>query len=93
MNRLRDTFPLGTVPNPVNIKITRWNADPFARGSYSSFGLSTRLGDRAILREPAGANKVLFAGEATVDAAWSQVPGAYASGIREADRLSQAYAP
>jgi monoamine oxidase len=90
--RLRDTFP-GNVASPINIKITRWNQDPFARGSYSSFAQSTQLGDRALLREPVANNKLLFAGEATVDSAFSQVPGAYASGIREADRVSRAYAP
>lgn len=90
--RLQDTFP-GNVPAPINVKVTRWNQDPFARGSYSTFGQSTQLGDRALLREPVANNKLLFAGEATVDSAFAQVPGAYASGIREADRLSQAYAP
>jgi len=89
--RLRDTFP-GNVPNPINIKVTRWNQDPFARGSYSTFAQSTQLGDRAILRLPVANNKMLFAGEATVDSAFSQVTGAYASGIREADRLTQIYA-
>jgi monoamine oxidase len=90
MLRLRDTFP-GNVPDAINIKVTRWNQDPFARGSYSTFAQSTQLGDRALLREPVANRKVLFAGEATVDSAFSQVTGAYASGIREADRLSAAY--
>lgn len=88
--RLRDTFPVN-VPNPINIRVTRWNQDPFARGSYSTFAQSTQLGDRALLREPVANRKVLFAGEATVDSAFSQVPGAYASGLREADRIIQAY--
>lgn len=88
--RLRDAFP-GNVPNPINITVTRWNQDPFARGSYSTFAQSTRLGDRALLREPVANNKLLFAGEATVDSAFAQVTGAYASGLREADRLSQVY--
>ena len=65
--------------------------DPFARGSYSTFAQSTQLGDRALLREPVANNKLLFAGEATVDSAFSQVPGAYASGIREADRVRHVY--
>lgn len=42
--------------------------------------------DRAILSHPV-ANKVLFAGEATVDFGFSQVPGAYTSGLREAERI------
>jgi monoamine oxidase len=88
--RLRDTFP-GTVADPINIKVTRWNQDPFARGSYSTFSQSTRLGDRVLLGEPVANKKVLFAGEATVDTAFSQVTGAYASGTREADRLISTY--
>jgi monoamine oxidase len=90
MLRLRDTFPVN-VPDAINIKVTRWNQDPFARGSYSTFGQTTQLGDRALLREPISNRKVLFAGEATVDSAFSQVTGAYTSGIREADRLGAAY--
>ena len=89
--RLRDTFP-GNVPNPINVKVTRWNKDPFARGSYSTFQQATQLGDRAILREPVSNNKLMFAGEATVDSGFSQVTGAFASGTREADRLIQFYA-
>jgi monoamine oxidase len=89
MLRLRDTFP-GYVPDAINVKVTRWNQDPFARGSYSTFGQSTKLGDRALLGEPV-TNKLLFAGEATVDSAFAQVTGAYASGIREAERLRAAY--
>ncbi|HKP59327.1 MAG TPA: NAD(P)/FAD-dependent oxidoreductase [Polyangiales bacterium] len=90
MLRLRDTFP-GTVPDPVSVTVTRWNQDPFARGSYSTFQQATLLGDRALLRAPVANNKVLFAGEATLDTGFAQVPGAYRSGLREADRLRQAY--
>lgn len=83
--RLRDAFSQ-EVPDPIDVTVTRWSEDPFARGSYSTFGLSTQLGDRALLAEPV-ANRVFFAGEATVDVAYAQVTGAFASGIREADRL------
>jgi polyamine oxidase len=69
---------------------TRWRQDPYARGSYSYMSLATRLGDRAILREPV-ANWLLFAGEATVDVGFAQVPGAYASGLREAERVMQVF--
>jgi len=89
MLRLRDTFP-GYVPDAINIKVTRWNQDPFARGSYSTFAQTTRLGDRALLGEPV-TNKLLFAGEATIATAFAQVTGAYTSGIREADRLIELY--
>jgi monoamine oxidase len=86
MTRLRATV-CATAPDPVSVKVTRWGQDPYARGSYSTFTTTTQLGDRALLREPVANNKVLFAGEATLDTGFAQVPGAYESGKREADRL------
>lgn len=91
MARLRATVS-PTAPDPVSVKVTRWGQDPYARGSYSTFTTTTLLGDRALLREPV-AGKVLFAGESTMDTGFAQVPGAYESGKREADRLISAYAP
>jgi monoamine oxidase len=85
MERLRGFYG-DEIPEPMDYKITRWHADPFSLGSYSYFALATELGDRAILAEPVG-NKVLFAGEATIDRAFAQVPGAYMTGLREADRI------
>lgn len=91
MARLRATVH-PSAPEPISVKVTRWGQDPYARGSYSTFTTTTLLGDRALLREPVGGNRVLFAGEATLDSGFAQVPGAYTSGKREADRLIQMYA-
>lgn len=85
MQRLRGFYGDG-IPDPIDHKITRWHADPFSLGSYSYFALATELGDRAILGEPVE-DRVLFAGEATIDRAFAQVPGAYLTGLREADRI------
>jgi monoamine oxidase len=85
MERLRGFYGDG-IPEPIDYKITRWHSDPFSLGSYSYFALATEVGDRAILAEPVG-NKLLFAGEATIDRAFAQVPGAYMTGLREADRI------
>lgn len=90
MARIRATI----APNaaePISVTVTRWGQDPYALGSYSTFTLSTKLGDRAKLRAPVANNRVLFAGEATMDTGFAQVPGAYASGIREADRVIDLY--
>jgi len=90
MARIRATI----APNaaePISVTITRWGQDPYALGSYSTFQLATHLGDRAQLRASVANNKVLFAGEATLDTGFSTVPGAYISGKREADRLAQHY--
>jgi len=91
MERLRGFYG-DEIPEPVDYKITRWHSDPFSLGSYSYFALATELGDRAILGEPVG-DKVLFAGEATIDRAFAQVPGAYTTGLREADRIIGRYQP
>ena len=85
MERLRGFYGDG-IPEPTDYTITRWHSDPFSLGSYSYFALATELGDRAILAEPVE-DKVLFAGEATSDRAFAQVPGAYLTGLREADRI------
>lgn len=90
MTRLRATVS-ASAPDPIGYKITRWGQDPYARGSYSTFNMNTQLGDRALLREPVAGNRLLFAGETTMDTGFDQVPGAYTSGKREADRLIQAY--
>ena len=86
MTRLRATVS-SSAPNPSSTLITRWGQDPYARGSYSAMNMSTLLGDRALLREPVASNKLCFAGEATMDTGFDQVPGAWESGKREADRI------
>jgi monoamine oxidase len=90
MTRLRATVN-PAAPDPVSVKVTRWGQDPYARGSYSTCGMATLLGDRALLREPVASNKLCFAGEHTLDTGFAQVPGAYTSGKREADRIIALY--
>lgn len=85
MQRLRGFYG-DDIPDPTDFKVTRWHSDPFSLGSYSYFTLTTELGDRAILAEPVE-DKVLFAGEATIERGFAQVPGAYLTGLREADRI------
>jgi monoamine oxidase len=89
LQRLRDAFLQRVTVTLIGLG-TRWSQDPYARGSYSTFGLATQLGDRALLAAPV-TDKVLFAGEATMDLAFAQVTGAYASGIREAERVQALY--
>ena len=91
MVRLRATIS-ANAPDPLNVTVTRWGQDPYALCSYSTFSNTTLLGDRALLRAPTASNKILFAGEATLDTGFAQVPGAYTSGKREADRIIALYA-
>ena len=77
-----------TVPSPLHVACTRWRADPFARGSYSSVSRGASGLDYDILSENIG-GRLFFAGEHT----WRQHPatmhGAYLSGIREASNICQ----
>jgi monoamine oxidase len=61
---------------------TAWAADPWARGSYSHC-VPGRYGARAVLARPV-ADRIVFAGEHTEQAAYGTLHGAHLSGIRAA---------
>lgn len=71
------------VPPPQATLITRWSQDEFARGSYSADTPGIRQGDRHLLATPLS-NRIFFAGEATHEAFYGTVHGAFASGHRAA---------
>jgi len=94
MDTLRTVFGGGrgdddevVVPDPLDYKVTRWNTDPFAFGSYSytKVGCTEEAYDELI--RPVG--NLLFAGEATSKTSHATVHGAWLSGEREAKRLQQ----
>ncbi|MBR7781673.1 flavin monoamine oxidase family protein [Undibacterium luofuense] len=71
---------------PLDAVITRWNSDPFARGSYSFNAVGSTPAQRDDLaRNVAG--KVFFAGEATEKKYYQTVHGAYQSGLRAAGEI------
>lgn len=74
------------VPDPLAHRLTRWAADPWARGSYSFPATGSRPGDHDALAEPVG-DRLYFAGEATTGDYCSTVHGALLSGLREARRI------
>ncbi|MCG8669571.1 MAG: FAD-dependent oxidoreductase [Pseudomonadales bacterium] len=78
------------IPEPINVTRTRWAADPFAKGSYSYESLNAGVLDSLFLSLPVKA-RVLFAGEATSIDNGSNVPGAYETGLREAERIIEWY--
>ncbi len=82
MATLRTLFG-NAVPEPVDYQITRWAADPFARGSYSFHALGSSPAMRDQLAAPL-AGRVFFAGEATAKADFGTAHGAYLSGLRAA---------
>ena len=73
-------------PTPTGSLVTRWAADPFARGSYSFIAVGSSPDDMRTLGEPVN-DRLAFAGEATNPEFFGTVHGAYQSGIREAERI------
>ena len=69
------------VPSPSGVRVTRWSADPFSRGSYSGHPLGSSSEDRLTLCEPIE-DTVYFAGEATDEKDYGTLHGAYWSGQR-----------
>jgi len=76
----------GAVPEPVARWITRWGEDPFSLGSYSYIATGASHEDQDALAGPVG-GVLHFAGEATWGAEPATVGGAYASGVRAAERI------
>ncbi|TDN44311.1 monoamine oxidase [Curtobacterium flaccumfaciens] len=74
-----------SVPEPEAYRITRWAADPFARGSYSYLHVGASADDHDLLGTPSG--RVQLAGEATWGDDPATVHGALLSGLRAASRL------
>ena len=86
MGTLRTIFG-ADIPAPVDYRITRWSADPYARGSYSF----NKVGSTPEMRDHLAAvvdDRVHFAGEATDRNSFATVHGAYNSGLRAADQIS-----
>lgn len=66
--------------------VTRWQVDPFSRGSYSYVGLEATPADYDLLARPIG-ESLFFAGEATSRSYPATVHGAYISGLRAANEV------
>lgn len=73
-------------PPPTGSLVTRWAADPYARGSYSFIAVGSSPDDMETLAEPVD-DRLAFAGEATNAEFFGTVHGAYLSGVREAERI------
>jgi monoamine oxidase len=84
--RLRSIRGPIAVPEPLEVHVSRWGADPWAGGSYSFLGLGARANDRVTLAQPV-ANTLFFAGEATHRDDPASVHGAWWSGLRAAQEI------
>lgn len=85
MTVLRAIFGPG-IPEPIDHQITRWAADPFARGSYSFNAVNSTPAMRTALAAPLD-GRLFFAGEATEQTRYGTAHGAYLSGLRAAKEM------
>lgn len=67
-------------PEPAAWQLTRWNADPFAFGSYSFHAVGSGRADREVLARAEAGGVLRFAGEACSSAYPGTVHGALLSG-------------
>ncbi|MDL1877492.1 FAD-dependent oxidoreductase, partial [Cytophagia bacterium CHB2] len=77
------------VPAPAGAIVTRWAADPFARGAYSFNAVGSDGAMRRALAEPVD-GRLFFAGEATSADYFATTHGAYLSGLAAADAVLSA---
>lgn len=85
MVQLRRLFGDG-IPEPESIVVTRWQDDPFSRGSYSYMKPGSVGPDHDELATPVG-GVLHLAGEATWGDDPATVPGALLSGHRAAENV------
>jgi len=87
---VRNMFPVESKGvKLLSYKVTRWRADPFARGSYTFCKVGTCKKDYDEMAKPVGST-LRFAGEATMRDHFGTAHGAFMSGCREAAGLIQA---
>lgn len=79
-------YPAAKTAPLVESIVTRWQIDPYTRGSYSYVGLEATGSDYDLMARPIG-NSVFFAGEATCRQRPGTVHGAYISGLRAAKEI------
>ncbi|MET2012387.1 NAD(P)/FAD-dependent oxidoreductase [Microbacterium chocolatum] len=82
---LRRLYPEGYV-DPIHVRVTRWWADPFARGSYAYMRVGSTTSDHDDLATPIG-GVLHLAGEATWTDDPATVTAALCSGHRAAERV------
>lgn len=85
LKSLRDIYG-DKVPDPSGIRITRWQDDPFTRGSYAYMSVGSRAEEHELLATPIG-GVLHLAGEATWTDDPATVTAAMCSGHRAAERV------
>ena len=80
LGALRQLYP--SAPSPARVMTSKWENDPYSRGSYSYIPVGGSLEMPEALATPHG--RVFFAGEHTNSDHLATVHGAYLSGLRAA---------
>uniref|UniRef100_A0A671S3L1 Lysine-specific histone demethylase n=1 Tax=Sinocyclocheilus anshuiensis TaxID=1608454 RepID=A0A671S3L1_9TELE len=99
---LKGIFGSSAVPQPKETVVSRWRADPWARGSYSYVAAGSSGNDYDLMAQPItpgpaipGASqpvpRLFFAGEHTIRNYPATVHGALLSGLREAGRIGDQF--
>ncbi|GAC1385830.1 MAG: FAD-dependent oxidoreductase [Marmoricola sp.] len=79
---LREIYP--EAPDYVGVQVTRWQDDPFARGSYAYMTVGSRPEDHDLLATPVG-GVLHLAGEA----AWTEDPATVTAAFRSGHRAAE----
>ncbi|XP_060587721.1 lysine-specific histone demethylase 1A-like [Ruditapes philippinarum] len=93
---LKGIFGNNAVPQPKETLVTRWRADPFARGSYSFVAAGSSGNDYDLMATPISPQqgampRLFFAGEHTIRNYPATVHGAMLSGLRESGRIADQF--
>ena len=79
-----------SIPEPKAVLRTKWFSNRYSRGTYSHIPIGSKPQDFDEMARPIPSETnpiVMFAGEATIQDQFSNVNGAYLSGIRESERI------
>ena len=86
MNHLKSIYGSG-IPEPTKFLRTKWVSNEYTFGSYSFATNGTRTSDFSVFEESMN-NKLFFAGEITSKDYRGTVHGAYNSGFRAAEQIT-----
>ncbi|XP_052781914.1 lysine-specific histone demethylase 1A-like [Mya arenaria] len=93
---LKSIFGNNAVPQPKETLVTRWRADPWARGSYSFVAAGSSGNDYDLMATPISSQqgaqpRLFFAGEHTIRNYPATVHGAMLSALRESGRIADQF--
>lgn len=86
MTGLRDLFG-EDIPEPSGVTVTRWQDDPYSRGSYAFMMVGALSEEHDLIATPLGGGRLHLAGEASWGGDPATVTAALESGRRAAERI------